>query len=81
MDECVTDRPIYAGNGSLWLAWKYALPERQTPPDVLNADPDQVRRSLLKMTDMEAGTLLRWAVAMRGRGDAPAKPCCLQITA
>jgi hypothetical protein len=48
---------------------------------VLNADPDQVRRSLLKMTDIEAGTLLRWAVAKRGRAVAPAKPCCLQITA
>jgi hypothetical protein len=48
---------------------------------VLNADPDLVRRSLLKMTDIEAGTLLRWAVAMRGRVAAPAKPCCLQITA
>ena len=81
MDECVTERQNYAGNGSLWLAWKYALPERQKPPDVLNADPDLVRRSLLKMTDIEAGTLLRWAVAMRGRVAAPAKPCCLQITA
>ena len=51
------------------------------PPDVLNADPDQVRRSLLKMPDIEAGTLLRWAVAMSGPVAAPAKPRCLQITA